>query len=343
MNKMKRQLHRVFALLLGCVLLCCPAFAEESCSLRVNILDTEQNGIAGFNVELCPITTVDNGEHRLLPEFEGLGITTEEFATLNPQHAEDTYQYMMVEGLSGTEVTTDRNGVANFGTLEKGIYLVYDFGDQIYTFPPYLVELPAQAPSGTLYHVNSAPKTVSADSHAVWVFVEWLDDDNAAGKRPESMEVMLLRQEAMRLRAAAPTADDTLAGGEGLPFRSVVLNEKCHWQHTFHMLPHGGTYSVEGSQVPDYTLVEIMPVMEGFVLVYEYTPSPEPPNPPGPGPGPGPGPFFPDYPGSTPSGGEETLPQTGFRLLPVYALLGVGSLLVVLGLVDLCTKKRETP
>ncbi len=330
MNKMKRQLHRVMALLLGCVLFCCPVFAQESCSLRVNILDAEREAIPYFNVELLPVTTVEGGQQVLLPEYEALGITAEELGALTAEQAERVYQYVRAEEINSWSVTTSSVGVADFGVLDQGIYLVFDRGDQSYTFPPYLVALPAETSTGPLYHVNSEPKTVSADSHALLVMVEWIDDDNAAGKRPDSVEVFLLRDTAMLLRAAASEP-------QVRAFRSVVVNEPCRWQHTFHSLPHEGVYSVEGSSVPEYTLEEIEEIAEGFILYYRYTPSPVPPNPPGPGP------FFPDYPTPTPPGGGETLPQTGFRLLPVYALLGIGSLLVVLGLVDLCTKKRETP
>ena len=331
MNKMKRHLHRVLALLLGCVLLCCPVFAAEDCSLWVSILDEERQGVNRFNVELIPVTTFDGSAHTLTAEFEGMGLSAEEVSTLGAEQAEKAYQYLQAEGFHGWVVSTNSQGVADFGVLDQGIYLVFDRGNQLYTFPPYLVSLPTQTITGTLYHVHSEPKAVTADSRTILVAVEWIDDDNAAGKRPESVEVTLLRDTSMRLRAAQPTAG-------ALPFRSVVVNPACRWQHMFHSLPTFGEYSVEGSAVPEYTLVEIEPVMEGFVLIYEYTPSPNPPSPPSP-PGPGPGPW-PNIP--TPPAGGEQLPQTGFRLLPVYALLGVGSLLVVLGLVDLCVKKEET-
>ena len=330
MNKMKRQLHRVLALLLGCVLFCCPVFAAEDCSLRVNILDAERNAIAHFNVELLPVTTFDGTSHTLLPEYDTLGLTAAELdADHSAPQAETVYQYMHAKGLSGRAVSTNTYGTADFGRLAQGIYLVFDRGNQVFTFPPYLVELPTQTPDGAVYHLNSEPKTVSTDSQTLLVGIEWLDDDNAAGKRPDSVEVTLLRDTGALSRAA----EDSSA----VRFRSVVLNPACHWQHTFHTLPYGGVYSVEGSTVPEYTLVEIEEVMEGFILYYAYTPSPTPPDTPTP-----PGPFFPDTP-SAPSDGGETLPQTGFRLLPIYALLASGALLVVLGMVDLCLKKEDQP
>lgn len=335
MNKLMKHLHRVFALLLGCVLLCCPVFAEEACSLRVNIMDAERNGVPHFNVELLPVTAFDGTDHILLPDFDELGITAAELdADHSAERAERVFQYMHAKGLSGHVVSTGRYGVADFGVLDQGIYLVFDRGNQIFTFPPYLVELPTQTPGGSVYHLNSEPKTVSTDSQTLMVAIEWLDDDNAAGVRPEAVEVFLMRDTASVLLAASTTPAATVAE------RTVTLSPTCHWQHTFHTLPYGNSYTVEGSTVPEYTLVEIEEVMEGFILYYAYTPSqtPNPPTPPSPGPWPGPwpNPPHPDTPGS-----EPTLPQTGFKMFPVYALLGVGAVMVVLGMVDLCIKEER--
>jgi hypothetical protein len=169
------------------------------------------------------------------------------------------------------------------------------------------------------------------------VFVEWYDDDNAAGKRPENVQVTLLRSPRTRLMAAA--AEEAPAGA--LPYRTVVLNEAGNWMHAFHTLPKYDNYWVDGSQVPDYTLVEIEELSEGFVICYEYTPSENPPSDPD-------KPEKPDKPTKPsrpdrPSKPEEDkkLPQTGFQMLPIYALMGAGSVMVVLGMVDLCAKKEE--
>lgn len=335
MNKLMKHLHRVFALLICCVFLCCPVFAEDGCSLRVNILDGERGPVEMFNVEICQVTTFDGSEHAFLPEYDGLGFTAAELdGDLSVEKAEAIYQYIYAHEINGTVRTTNANGVANFAVMEKGIYLVFDYGDQILTFQPYLVELPADTVTGPLFHVNSEPKTVSADSRTLLVAVEWIDDNDSAGKRPESVEVTLLRD------LSGQTHTGSASSGTGTPFRSVVINENCRWQHTFHTLPHAGVYSVEGSVVPEYELIEIEEVMEGFVLYYKYTPSqtPNPPNPPQPGPWPNP---WPDPPQPDSPEGGETLPQTGFRMLPVYALLGIGAVLVLLGMVDLCVKEEK--
>ena len=329
MNRMKRHLHRVLTLLLGCVFLCCPVFAAELCSLHVHILDAQREAVARFDVEVCQITSYDGTSHSLLPEYRELPLSAAELdSSLSAEQAELVFQYIRAHSVDDKVETTNKAGIASFKGLEQGIYLVFDGGDQIYTFPPYLVELPTQAPSGLLYNVNSEPKTVSSDSHTLWVLVEWIDDNDAAGKRPDSVEVMLLRDAGVQTFAATAAA--------GMAFRSVVVNENCRWQHTFHTLPHTGVYSVEGSVVPEYELVEIEEVAEGFVLYYKYTPSqtPNPPTPPSPGP-------WPDLPTPDDPADEPTLPQTGFQMLPVYALLGIGAIMVVLGMVDLCIKEER--
>ena len=335
---MKVYLKKAFALLICCAFLCCPVFADQTCSLLVSIQDTEKQPVDRFNVEVCPVTTCDGTKHILTSEFADLGISADQLDTeLSPEQAEKVFQYIFSRQIWGSIVTTNQQGYANFGTLEKGIYLVFDRGDQRLTFKPYLVELPAQTSTGQLNNVLSEPKTVYADSHTIIVYVEWIDDNNAAGKRPENVQVTLLRSPRTRLMAAA--VEEAPAGA--LPYRTVVLNEAGNWMHAFHTLPKYDNYWVDGSQVPDYTLVEIEELSEGFVICYEYTPSEKPPSDPD-------KPEKPDKPTKPsrpdrPSKPEEDkkLPQTGFQMLPIYALMGAGSVMVVLGMVDLCAKKEE--
>ncbi|MBQ8918481.1 MAG: hypothetical protein IJ044_07145, partial [Oscillospiraceae bacterium] len=90
--------------------------------------------------------------------------------------------------------------------------------------------------------------------------------------------------------------------------------------------------------VPEYELIAIEPIMEGFILVYEYKPSPTPPDDPTPPSTPS----TPSKPKPKPKPEEEKkLPQTGFQMTPVYLMLAGGAALVVLGMVDLCIKKEE--
>lgn len=364
MNKMKRQLHRLLALLLGCVLFCCPVFAAEECSLRVHIVDEQRDAVPYFNVEIVPVTTFDGSTHTLLSDFAALGITADALRGKTADQAERVYQYIHANDILGKVRFTDTYGVANFGTLDRGIYLVFDRGDQDYTFPPYLVELPTQTDEGLIYHLNSEPKTVSAESHRIVVSIVWLGDENALDKRPYAVEIALMRDTAPEngITTAAATIHST-----------TVLNAACRWKHTFHSLPRGGTYFVEAPTVAQYTYLGTFEVSEGFILFYQYTPTENPDDPSKP-------PVDPDDPDNppddpddpsdpsdpdtppvkppvdpswpilpwpdvpdTPVEGGETLPQTGFRMLPVYALLIVGSVLVVLGMADLCVKKREEP
>lgn len=100
---------------------------------------------------------------------------------------------------------------------------------------------------------------------------------------------------------------------DGNAVRTIVLSEENGWQHTFYKLP-GGEYTVTEDNLVDYngTCAE----SEGkFTLTNTYSP-PE-----------------------TPS--EPELPQTGFKMWPVYVLLVAGSVLIILGLADICIKREE--
>jgi len=330
-KKSRTILYKAVALLLCCVFLCCPVSADNDCSLRVVIKDEQKQPLELVNVDLCQITTFDGTAHTLLENYANMGVTADQLdAALSVENAELVYQFIFANGIDGQKLTTNAAGIVDFPNLSQGIYLVFDDGDQPITFHPYLVELPTETPFGPVSSVVSEPKVVTADSHTILVAIEWIDDDNAAGKRPENVEVKLFREQPMT-RASS--------NGAATPFRSVVLNPKCSWQHVFHMLPLSGMYTVEGSEVPEYTLVEIEKVAEGYVLIYQYTPAPTPPDDPTPPSTPS----TPSKPKPKPKPEEEKkLPQTGFQMMPVYAMLGAGSVLVVLGMVDLCAKKEET-
>ena len=95
--------------------------------------------------------------------------------------------------------------------------------------------------------------------------------------------------------------------------RTIVLSEENGWQHTFYKLLDG-EYTVTEDNLVDYT--GVCTEKNGkFTLTNTY-------NPP-----------------ETPS--EPELPQTGFKMWPVYLLLVAGSLLVVIGLADICIKREE--
>lgn len=98
--------------------------------------------------------------------------------------------------------------------------------------------------------VVATPKTSGTDTRTLLTVKLWDDNMDAAGKRPENIELTVLR--------------------DGTPIRRITLNAKNNWQHVFYMLPGSGTYTVEEAPVADYR-VEYVPVAEGYVIINSCT------------------------------------------------------------------------
>ena len=322
MKTRKKTLFRSVILMLCCVMLCSTAFAAMG-SLRVTVLD-EKTPVENIAVELCRVADLEGDTFTLTEAFADLHLSPQDMAQeRSAEQAEQVYQYVMHWELEGSVILTDREGNADFLTIEDGLYLVFERGGQAIAFRPYLVTLPTDG----RYGVYSAPKTDSGEVRSISVFKEWDDEENKAGKRPESVEITLYRN--------------------GVPVRSVVLNEACGWEHTFIMLPAEGEYSVSINDIPSYTTT-IEEVFEGFLITSKYRRSP------GPGPDVPDDPDVPDipvYPDEIPTDPQQppkveedvpTLPQTGFKMWPVYGMLGLGVALTVLGLVDVCLGKEAS-
>ena len=307
-----KQHNKIRLLLWCCVLLCsaalcCPAaFADELCSLRVTLLDGEMQPVPEIRVEVCRVSHAKG----LADEFSGLSISVEELAEgMTAQQAGQVFQYVLAHGVQGTVGVTDSAGQVDFEPLAKGVYLVFERGGQAVSFQPYLVQLPTVSGGVSYYTIHSTPKVISTDSRSITVRIRWDDNDNAAGKRPQNVDVILTR--------GADGATNNSA------FRRVTLNPQCNWQHTFSMLPLSGSYGVLESQVAEYEYLGCEAVSDGYILTYRYRAGdePTPPTPP-----------------EEPSG--PTLPQTGPLMWPVY-LMVLGGILVVLGLADLCVSKES--
>ena len=318
MKGRKKTLFRSLILFLCCVFLCGSVLAATG-SLRVTVLD-EKVPVENIAVEMCLVADMEGDTYTLTEAFADLHLLPEELVQeLSTEQAEQVYQFVMQKELEGTIILTDREGNADFHSITDGLYLIFERGDQAVAFRPYLITIPTDG----RYGVYSVPKTNSADVKKIAVFKEWEDNDDAAGKRPESIRVTLSHN--------------------GTPIRSVTLNAECGWEHTFLMLPAEGEYAVEENAVTDYACT-YEDVYEGFLLTNTYTPKPTPGKPT-------PEPDLPIEPDEIPENPEQptepvqpeeetTLPQTGFRMWPVYLMLAIGVTLTVLGLTDVCLGKE---
>lgn len=321
-----RQLYKPFLLLL-CVLILGTWVCAAACSVQVLLKDGD-TPVEDISVELCQVAAVQDGALVLTGDYAQLGLTPEHLSQCQPEDAEQVYQYTLSRELEGMVSLTGSRGEALFSPLSEGIWLVFERGNQMVAFPPYLICLPTEHGGQLLYSVNSAPKLITSDSRSLMVFVEWDDEDDAAGHRPDFVEVTLYRN--------------------GAPIRKVILDADCHWQHTFSLLPGEGEYTVEQSNVRYYTST-CVPVAEGFLLPNVYKGS-SGGGTPGPGPNPPKPPVMPptepsvepEAPPSEPIVPVPTLPQTGHNLFPVLFLLSLGPLLVLLGLTLICLGGKKS-
>ena len=306
----KRSLSLCCILVLCCGI-CCVTAAAAFCGLRVNVYD-RGTPVAGMTVELCQVAVWQEEGFVLTEEFAQLPVSAQKLAEeMTAEQAEQVNVYIRENGLQGMLSHTDAYGNADFRGLEEGLYLVSEPGGQTVTFRPYLICLISEY-ADMLY---TTPKVIPGQTGSIRVCKQWDDDDDRAGMRPEVLQVTLLWEEE--------------------PIRTVTLSEACNWEHTFTHLPAEGTYAVTEQDVEGYR-GSCYEEDGNFVLVNTYKEKPLPP---------GHDPILPKptEPIQKPEVSEEsTLPQTGFQMWPVYLLMGLGTVLVICGLTDLCLSREET-
>lgn len=257
-----------------CVLMVCMLIgitvvqAAAFCSLRVTIRNDADEPISGINVDLYQVAVTKNGTTTLTGPFADLSLSADQLLSdSGADNANIVYQYVFAQEVEYTaKHTTNAYGNAEFSNLEQGIYLVLDEGGQKVAFQPYLVVLPLTVDGQPIYYVGSSPKTSETDTKSFLVVMLWEDNMNAAGKRPRSVEVTLLR-------------DD-------IPARKVTLSPDNSWQHQFYQLPTNGEYSVRIEPIAQYSTTYDLRG-DSCVILNEYDPSrppgpPSPPNPPQP-------------------------------------------------------------
>jgi hypothetical protein len=154
-----------------------------------------------------------------------------------------------------TSAVTDGNGVAQFeiDDVDDGVYLCD--GDElltenkIYKFEPFLVEIPQD-------DLVSVPKIMSLsleEAEQLSVLKVWKDNENAAGERPESITVQLLR-------------DDDV-------YQELELSSANNWRHTWYALDENYEWRVVEKEAPEDYKVSI--TTEGSTVVITNTNEPE--------------------------------------------------------------------
>jgi len=249
-RQFRRKLNRAALMLLILLLCSVPALAAPMGSLQLILQDSDGQPVADVQVELIRVAGMDGEGCRLREGFEGLGVSGDTLYTEpTPENAELVYQYVCANDLKGIVKTTSAAGTVSFNGLGEGVYLLFERGGQEVAFEPFLVVMPTRIDGEPAYHLVSIPKISETEVRTVSCFKLWEDNLDAAGKRPNYIEVTLLR--------------------DGVPFRTATLSAVNGWQHQFHMLPKDGTYTVKESSVSGYQ-AEYLTIPDGFVIVNRY-------------------------------------------------------------------------
>lgn len=230
------------------VLTCSFVSMAEQKNGSIHIL-VENDGLA---VSFCQVLKLEDGNYSLMPAFEKSGVTVEgilSYPTL--ENAKQLLTYVQKENISSTEIVSE-NGEAVLESAELGIWLVYGKENQEQTFSPFFVFVPQVVNGESIYDITATPKMdeIQPDEISISVTKKWDDDQNRAGKRPESIQVNLLQN--------------------GQVVESVKLQAENAWSHTFQGLAKSAEYSVNEEEVEGYRASYNGDVENGFVITNTY-------------------------------------------------------------------------
>lgn len=203
--------------------------------------------------------------------------------------------------------TTDSNGIYKT-KLKAGLYLVIGknltLDNYIYESSPFLVLLPnVEKETGTWnYDVISKPKTTR----------------NEKIIKEVSKKVIKIWKDK-GFENLRPKEIEIELLGNGKLRETIVLSEKNNWQHTWHKLYESVNWILveKGVDKGKYK-VSISEEGDTFIVENNYIPPKTPPKKP-----------------------KEPLPQTGQLWWPVYTLVGLGSVMIVLGFIQNRRKKVD--
>jgi hypothetical protein len=170
---------RAAALLLACALCACLGLrvAAQTGSITVTMRtdDSEAStpvpgGTLTAYLVAVPVesTNAESGlEYTFSENFKALGDsvtlpTAQKEENLNnaADLAAQLSTYVQEQGIKGTTVTIDADGVASFDDLENGLYLLTQdtAPDGYQTLQPFLIEVPTMQENGLLYDLQAYPK-----------------------------------------------------------------------------------------------------------------------------------------------------------------------------------------
>ena len=253
---MRTTLKRIFIMTLTVILLCCSAFpcfaAEEKGIISVTLEDKSKNKINGVTVYLCQVAELNNNGYYPTTAFEGSGISISGLINSpDESSAKSVTDYIKSNQIEVLSLES-KNGIARFSDLALGIWVVFCAEDSKYTFNPYIVFLPFESGGKLYYEVSSVPKIEDSNPNEINIYVvkKWDDKNNAAKKRPDSVNIQLLN------------------GSEIVS--TAKLSESNGWSHTFTGVSKDGNYSVKEKKVENYTAQYNGDALGGFIVTNSY-------------------------------------------------------------------------
>ena len=263
--------------------------------------------IVGMQVEAYLVSTVDAyGELTVTEPFnayrEALDIRGKNDSAWQ-QMAQTLERFVAAGNVLPTQIiTSNEKGIAAFGTLEKGLYLLraraVEQGNFVYAIAPFFVQLPQRGDSGWDYAVEAHTKPSENDRYMdVTVTKIWKDSCVPAHEHP-AITVRLWR--------------------DGVLWDTQTLPQNGKWTYTWTHLEAKYDWYVTEDPVEGYTQQE--PIEEdGYHFTITNSCNKKPPQT--------------DKPGK--------LPQTGQLWWPVPVLICLGLVCLIVGLV-LRRKDNET-
>lgn len=297
---------RILALLLLLLVLPMPASAAGAIDLSRDTTLTvyaiyDSTPLAGMKMEAYRVASVDSrGELTVVAPFleyaGALDIRGENDAAWQ-QMAQTLERFVTAGELAPDEsVTTNEKGIAAFGTLPRGLYLVradaVELGNFVYATAPFFVMLPRQdsVANSWRYQVEARAKVSENDRRVdVSVTKNWKDSCVPAHEHPE-VTVNLWRGETL--------------------WDTVTLPQNGSWSYIWQGLEAKYSWYVTEKPVEGYTQAEPIEA-EGFDFTITNICNKKP----------------------SQSGKPGKLPQTGQLWWPVPVLLCAGLLCLVVGLI----------
>lgn len=262
--------------------------------------------VPGMPFKAYRIASVDeNVNFTFTSTYAGYGIAIPNDQAGYRAMAETLSGYIARDGIApDVAASTDENGRADFGTVEKGLYLILanrytnEATNVTYFATPTLVAVPNSTDGNSwIYDVVVSPKytsipplpTTEGETIDINVLKVWSGEADAA-KRPTYVYAELIC--------------------DGEVIDTVTLNSGNNWRHTWTDLDAEKTYNVTEKQVPAGYTVTI--TRDGYTYTMNNygggTPPVTPPNTP-------------------------RLPQTGQLWWPIPVLVGAGLASIIAGVI----------